>query len=462
MSDALRSEVEVLLSEDGCPACRFVAQAEDRFFRWFAIESHAAPETIERLRAALGMCPAHTRRLLGGELEPATLTSVYREVAKTAVAVVVAEDPPAACPACASAQFNVTLVLTGVLRGLDDQRLAGRYVDAGGLCLPHLLAAVPTAEPSALELVCDTLAARLEQPTDTSTLTGLDRDAPARAIWRARVPDSASAGLHRGDTIHNLLERLLVDACPACLRSGQAEREYLVWLVAERCEHGQILTNDPGEVCPAHLADLAALDAGTGAAAGGRTGDRWRSELRAVSAELALPAARPTDRGGRGGLRRADAGLPRRWPRRAAIGAAAKSPPVDRSDWGPARAGLAGDRLCPICRAVAVAQRRELALLVAALKLPAVESAYRRAHGLCARHVRDLVQPESSSLAHRHLAARLGVLSWELEESSRKEAWASRHEPKGPEATAYGRLIAQIDGHALMGAPAPVQAEPPA
>jgi hypothetical protein len=111
MSDALRSEVEVLLSEDGCPACRFVAQAEDRFFRWFAIESHAAPETIERLRAALGMCPAHTRRLLGGELEPATLTSVYREVAKTAVDRVAAADPPAACPACVSAQFSVNLVL---------------------------------------------------------------------------------------------------------------------------------------------------------------------------------------------------------------------------------------------------------------------------------------------------------------------------------------------------------------
>ena len=40
-----------------------------------------------------------------------------------------------------------------------------------------------------------------------------------------------------------------------------------------------------------------------------------------------LLVTRPTDRGGRGGLRRADAGLPRRWPRRAAIGAAAKSPP---------------------------------------------------------------------------------------------------------------------------------------
>ena len=107
-----------------------------------------------------------------------------------------------------------------------------------------------------------------------------------------------------------------------------------------------------------------------------------------------------------------------------------------------------------------MAQRRELALLIAALKLPAVASAYRRGHGLCARHARDLIEPESSSLAHRHLAAKLGVLSWELEESSRKQAWASRHEAKGPEATAYVRFIAQIDGHALMGAPAPVQAEP--
>jgi hypothetical protein len=369
---------------------------------------------------------------------------------------VTAEDPPAACPACASAQFNVNLVLTGVLRGLDEQRLARRYVDAGGLCLPHLLAAVPTAEPSALELVCDTLAARLQHPADVIALTGLDRDAPNRAIWRTRVPDSAPA-FERHDTIHRLLDRLDTDACPACLRSGQAEREYLLWLVAEHCEHAQILTNDPGEVCPVHLADLAALDPDTGAAASSRTGDRWRSELRAVSAELAWPAAHPADGSGRGSPRRADPHPPRRWPRWAA---AAKPHAADRSDWGPARAGLAGDRLCPICRAVAVAQRRELALLIAALKLPAVASAYRRGHGLCARHARDLIEPESSSLAHRHLAAKLGVLSWELEESSRKQAWASRHEAKGPEATAYVRFITQIDGHALMGAPAPVQAEP--
>jgi hypothetical protein len=303
--------------------------------------SASAPRSV-----SLGMCPAHTRRLLGGELEPATLTSAYREVAKTAVDRVAAAHPPAACPACASEQFNVNLVLMGVLRGLDDQRLAGRYVDAGGLCLPHLLAPVPTAEPSALELVCDTMAERLEHPEGMSALTGLDRDAPTRAIWRARVPDRATSAFEPGDTIHMLRDRLATDACSVCPRTGQAEREYLLWLVAEQREHGQVLTSDPGEVCPAHLADLTGLDPDTGAAAGGRTGDRWRSELRAVSAELALPATHPADRRGRGSTRGADADLRRRWPCRAA--AAARSHAVDRSGWGPARTGLVGDRLCPI------------------------------------------------------------------------------------------------------------------
>jgi hypothetical protein len=81
-SKALRSEVEVLLSERGCPVCRFVAQAEDRFFSWFAIESHSAPEMIEQLRAALGLCPAHTRHLLDGNIEAVTLTSVYTRTAE--------------------------------------------------------------------------------------------------------------------------------------------------------------------------------------------------------------------------------------------------------------------------------------------------------------------------------------------------------------------------------------------
>jgi hypothetical protein len=436
--------------------CRFAGKAEDQFFSWFAIESHSSPDMVKQLRAALGMCPAHTRRLLEGEIETEILTSVYREVAQTAVARIDTGDPSGACPACASEQFNVDYALTGVLRALADPALARRYVDGGGLCLPHLLAAAPTAPPSELRLVCDTLAARLEERPEIAALAGLDRDAVNRAGWRARLPDRESSRSKPRDSVEALLERLAIDACPACLLGGEAERRYLSWLVAEQLEHGQVFGNDPGEVCSAHLADLAVLDADTAAAAASHSAAGWSAELSVVSAELGLPAAGSADRGRGGSRRRADAGQPRglrRW-------AAPATPRRASESDGAARVRLTGDHLCPVCRAVAVAQRRELALLAAALKLPAVADAYRSGHGLCARHVLKVTEEESASLPRRHVAARLGVLAWELQESSRKQGWGSRHEPKGPEASAYLRFIAQVDGHALIGAPAPAQAGP--
>jgi hypothetical protein len=61
---------------------------------------------------------------------------------------------------------------------------------------------------------------------------------------------------------------------------------------------------------------------------------------------------------------------------------------------------------------------------------------------------------ETAELARRHVVARVGVLAWELGEEARKKAWRVRPERDGPESSAYLRFVAQIDGRALMGAPA--------
>lgn len=57
-------ELAGLVARDGCPLCGVLAQAEDRWFFWFVAESYSFPELTGQLRASLGLCPAHTRRLL--------------------------------------------------------------------------------------------------------------------------------------------------------------------------------------------------------------------------------------------------------------------------------------------------------------------------------------------------------------------------------------------------------------
>jgi hypothetical protein len=58
------------------------------------------------------------------------------------------------------------------------------------------------------------------------------------------------------------------------------------------------------------------------------------------------------------------------------------------------------------------------------------------------------------------LLARLDVLAWELAEADRKQAWALRYQPSGPEATAWLRATALVDGGVFLGGPASRLAEP--
>lgn len=55
------SEVESLLRDQACPACRQVDEAERSFFSWFEIESFSSAEMHARLRSAMGLVPCEPR-----------------------------------------------------------------------------------------------------------------------------------------------------------------------------------------------------------------------------------------------------------------------------------------------------------------------------------------------------------------------------------------------------------------
>lgn len=424
-SGRILSEFERLLGVDACPSCTYLAEAERSFFSWFAIESHTVAQMQAKLRAAMGMCPAHSRRLVQQLGEGPIMTIVMREALAGARQRVHGEVDAGACPACASLTTAAQDAAHMVVNALVAADNASRYREHGGVCLPHLLDAAATADAATLVLLAQRLLESLEANTGAPLhhlLSGVDDDATRRAEYYAHLPDLPDGG----STIDIVRRQLAIDTCPLCLAAGHGEVRYLRWLLQASRDHDPSLRNDPGELCSAHQHDAALLDAG----AAGLAIERKRAVTMAGLADLMRQLAEnPPPATGR--RRRAEPVL------------------ADA-----VRGALVSPHQCPACRARAAVERRQVELLTACLGLAPVRADYERSHGLCVGHALGLGEGAAGALARRHLDARLEVLSWEVHEAARKRAWACRHESTGPEHDAWRRALTQIDARVFAGGPA--------
>ncbi len=370
------------------------------------------------------MCPAHSRRLIQDPGAGPVVTMVVREGLAGARARLRDERPVGPCPACASLSRSAADVAHLLADGLEHEDNRREYSEHRGVCLDHVFALSELAPPKPMTVIAQRLLGSLRQrdaPATLALLACADRDGPRRARWRMGLPEYGQSR----STIVQLCDHLRVDACPICLAGGLAERRYLEWWTHASHTDDPSLRTDPGELCSAHLHDLALADA----PAGRRAIDRKRgATMRAL--ELLL-AAMPD--------------IPRASKRRHATDAAV-SREVQRI--------LAPLHRCPACRAQNTAEVREAELLEAAMALPKVRVTYEAGHGLCVRHARRLASGAAAQVTGQLVDARLAVLQWELEEIRRRYAWECRHEPAGPEHDAWLRGLAQIDGRVLIGAPA--------
>ncbi len=424
-SRQLRSEFEHQLTKGGCPACGYIEEAGEIFFSWFEIESFSATEVKARLRAAMGMCPAHARRLIeqigGGHI----MTTVMREALAGARECVSGVASRARCPACeadALATERATHIVTDALRDAGLRRMYGEHA---GICLPHLVHATLVAEPTTLTFLAEQLDESLAHPERSclvQLLAGRDRDALRRRSWREQLPAAPASD----STIGNLRGRLEIEACPVCLASGWGEERYLQWFVGQTHAGDPSIENDPGELCSVHLHDAFLADEALAAHAATHKRRARRTELRRLLEGIAqAPAAPRRGRRGREGA-------------------------LERS-----RAQFVTRPYCSACHAHAEIERSQLSLVAAAVKLGPVRGRYEQRHGLCAHHVLQLGANASADVLRPHAEARLAVLAWEVDEVARKYAWACRHEPRGPEQDAWVRAMAQLDGRVFEGAPPP-------
>jgi hypothetical protein len=94
---------------------------------------------------------------------------------------------------------------------------------------------------------------------------------------------------------------------------------------------------------------------------------------------------------------------------------------------------------CPLCRSAGTPGEQAVRAMYAAPGQPPQ---------MCLRHVialRDRDRRAADPIA-ASAADRIQALLAELEEASRKRSWQHRHEPRGPEMTAWRRAASLVDG----------------
>lgn len=426
----LISDLERLLREPGCPVCSFTEESARSFFSWFQIESFTAAEMQARLRAAMGMCPAHSRRLVDeprdGNAEGHIINTVMRHAVAGARQTLRDGGTPGPCPACEAVAFGTQRGRNVLLEGLTDRRHARLYAEHDGICLPHFLAAAEAADRATLSPLAERLLASLEDQDRHEGLVGLiagyDPDASRRNDRRERLPDSATDD----STVERLRHQLKLQSCSVCLARGEADRRYVHWFVERSHAREPSLETDPGQLCATHLHDVATLDEASATVAAQRQRSKRLGQLQRMLGHLARETPPARARRGRRGADEAR---------------------------GDALRELATTDYCPACQARDGVEQAQLALVNASLALREVRDTYEHSHGLCVRHALQQADTRIANIVHRHADGRLSVLSWEIEETARKYAWAYRHETSGPESDAAMRAMAQIDGRVFEGAP---------
>jgi hypothetical protein len=406
-SSLVLGSAEDLLGQPGCAVCRHAAEASDRYLAWFALESHADPVTIARLRASLGMCPGHTRAVMRQPGAPIRLTAVYGYLMRAARACLGPRPAPlAACPACEHDAAAADRAMSIIVDGMSEIRLQERHPGLGGLCLPHLRAAAAQERRRGHRRLLLALAVSAAGATPSmDALAGApDHDADERARLRALL--RSATGIPAG-------------SCPACLAAARAEASQLARDADD--SGGQLGDGGHGRcLCTCHLRDAAAIRP-----------DLAPAMLTAQSRFAADAASRLLSARPRLGARKF-----RGWRARHGL--------------------LPGAEACSVCAARESAARQALQrcqVLLSAASPPATAAC------LCVRHVLTMhaADPAAGAVAAATATAVADALIEELAEAFRKNTWANRHEPRGPEMTAWQRAAAFLDGRVFGGGPVPAR-----
>jgi hypothetical protein len=436
-----RAEVLETLGGEGCPVCRTSEHAVRRWFFAYENDTRVDPDMRDRLERSVGFCAPHTRHLLDMGASVSWLARwVFADVARAGGRALTAERPAVvgACPACEASARATSDALATLAVGLADPE-ARQLLEAGdGLCLSHGLDVAARGGPVIGQAIVAMLDSRLgkDPVTARDQLVSADPDIVRRRRHRdtrlGEVLDAEEATRARpaGDV------DLVLDwpCCPLCAAAVLVEWRFLRWRSGTAAADSAERRSDVA-LCVRHVGDLASFrDHGDPAA------------LALTEDGLLVPVAAAIEH---------VAGL---W--RVELQAYLR-----RLDGGPLSAGKALRALghgisCHLCAAQEAAIRRQRRLLGLVAATPEYAERLARSHGVCLRHGRAMggAAPGSGgglpSPWLRLLQARIGLLSYELDEAERKASWDARWELRGSEMVAWRRAPTLLDG-AVLGPFAP-------
>ena len=152
--DVLYHELLDALRDEGCAICRLARKASDSYINALLYEGVVDVDLRQKLRDARGLCYVHAWRMANKRGSVLGTAIVYRDVINTLAKAL--ETPakrslwggnrnlPASrlaatepCPACRLEEDAVHRAIKTLLKHINDETIAGSYVAAGGLCLPH-------------------------------------------------------------------------------------------------------------------------------------------------------------------------------------------------------------------------------------------------------------------------------------------------------------------------------------
>jgi len=130
----------------GCPACRVEQNALERYIGNLFYESVNDVKTRNRLRAGLGFCREHARMIIDRRLGNALgIAIIYQDVIthvlrglESNADLKKALIPSDSCIVCGHQDKTSQRVLSGLVKGLDDPKMADALQSSDGLCIPHL------------------------------------------------------------------------------------------------------------------------------------------------------------------------------------------------------------------------------------------------------------------------------------------------------------------------------------
>jgi len=447
------------LQSDGCPVCRLSLRSVSRYLDALSYENVNDPEVRATLRRSRGFCNHHAWQFADACHDGLGTAIIYRDVLDTLLRAVEkprrvllvsglvsrtvgliswrSRDfswfrlpfaahahvsrlagllaPEAECPACQVLAASEERHLETLLAHLADRELREVYRTSSGLCLPHLAAALPRADPAdagILTGIAGWKIASLHASIDAG------RKPDLRTITEAMVGkiEKVSAVAHR-------------DGCPVCEMTIPALDEWLGGMVGmvERGLGSEDQQTETVPLCQAHAWRI--LEVASPAV----VSEFWHPIVRAAESTLLQGIGRnerlaSSWRGLFSGLGDLN------W----------------RKGRRPLRQKLERQPCCPACETKTAIEEETVQTL---LNRPGRAGPSRQSEHLSALCLPHLVLPVRlvSNGSQKEALLSLQAEAWrslraELDEYVRKQDYRFRHEPRGPEMDAPWRAIAAVAG----------------